>query len=373
MKDARIPTKSSLKIEATPPPFFIVGSGRSGSTLLRMMLAAHSRIAIPPETWFMLPLLKRFSVDRPLSAEEMDQAIGLMTGHYRWPDMKLSVTELRRRVAGLRETHLSGLVGVVYGAQLEVAGKVRWGDKTPPYIQILPKLAALFPGSKFIYLVRDGRDVSKSFQSLGMYGPWLHDNTVEWRDASYWARKWMNSGYADRILQVRYEDLVLDAEGALRRVCAFLGEAFESRMLSWQDEVGRLVPAREMHVHQKLKRESRREDINRWKTEMSAREVFVTEAFMFGHLDRYGYVRRFRSAVWIPVFWMTRVYCVLFWPSLPFRALRWLRRSTRQGRAAKREKVGRTNSAVRATKTKSSSSVPLAVSWPTRSWRGFFR
>ena len=373
MNDAWILTEPSVKTAERPPPFFIVGSGRSGSTLLRMMLAAHSRIAIPPETWFIMPLLERFSVDQLLNARELNQAIDLMTGHYRWPDMKLSVDEFRRRVADLRETHLSDLVGVVYAVQLEAAGKVRWGDKTPPYIQILPKLAALFPGSRFIYLVRDGRDVTKSFQNLGMYGPWLHDNTIEWRDASHWARKWMNSGYGNRILQVRYEDLVIDAERTLRRTCAFLGEAFEPQMLSWQDEVGRLVPAREMHVHQKLKRESRHEDIDRWKTEMTAREVFVAEACMFGHLDRNGYARRFQSRAWIPLFWMTRVYCVVLWPSMPFRALRWLRRSIRQGAAVTPDRPESSSGPVRARQTKSTSPVPRAVSWKPRSWRGFFR
>jgi hypothetical protein len=47
------PKKEPMRAEkaATTAPFFIVGSGRSGSTLLRMMLASHSRITIPPETW----------------------------------------------------------------------------------------------------------------------------------------------------------------------------------------------------------------------------------------------------------------------------------------------------------------------------------
>ena len=34
-------------------PFFVVGAGRSGTTLLRLILAGHSRLHIPPETWFL--------------------------------------------------------------------------------------------------------------------------------------------------------------------------------------------------------------------------------------------------------------------------------------------------------------------------------
>lgn len=362
--------RPAARAEELPPPFFIVGSGRTGSTLLRMMLAAHSRIAIPPETWFLLPLVGRFPVDRPLNAEELNQAIDLMTSHYRWPDMEMPAEELQRRARRLVQPRLVDLVGVVYGQHLQGSGKVRWGDKTPPYIQILPQLATVFPGAKFIYLVRDGRDVAKSFQGLRMYGPWLHDNTVEWRDACYWERKWMKSGYADRILPVRYEDLVTDPEASLRRICGFLGEEFEPRMLSWQEEVGRLVPAREQHVHQNLKRDSRREDVARWKKEMNAREAFVAEAFMFAHLDRYGYERRFGSPAWIPVFWLTRLWCVLLWPSVPFRAMRWLARRVRQG-PSEDDGVRQVWNRIRATKAKET--VPRAVDWNPRSVRGFFR
>ncbi len=72
--------------EASPTDqFFIVGSGRSGSTLLRMMLCAHSRLTIPPETWFLLPLVERFSIDRTLDAAEIESAVSTITQDYRWP------------------------------------------------------------------------------------------------------------------------------------------------------------------------------------------------------------------------------------------------------------------------------------------------
>ena len=337
------------------------------------MLVAHSRILIPPETWFILSLVHRFPLDQELTAKELEQAIEIMTRHYRWPDMNLPADDLRAEMACVDEPHLIDLIEVVYGAHLRASGKVRWGDKTPPYIQILPELAALFPGSKFIYLVRDGRDVAKSFQHLRMYGPWLHDNTVEWRDASHWARKWMRSQYADHILQVRYEDLVIDAEGTLRRICTFLGEEFESQMLSWHEKVGRMVPTRELHVHRKLQRDVRREDIDRWKREMTARELFVAEAFMYRHLDRYGYLRRYRGSVWIPMFWLARLYCVVLWPSIPLRILRRIISVVRRKHGSDRGVLKKSKDSTQSNSSKVLIEVPRAVSWRTRSWRGFVR
>src|SRR5579859_1525478 len=215
---------------ATIAPFFIVGSGRSGSTLLRMMLASHPRLTIPPETWYLAPLLQRLSIDRPLNADEIESAISIVTSHYRWPDMKLDQRDFRREVARLVKPYLRDLVEVVYRSHLQAEGKARWGDKTPAYIEILPQLAKMYPNSRFIHLIRDGRDVAKSFQATDWVGLWLHENTREWTRALDCHWRWVRSDLRDRILQVRYEDLVLKTEGTLRKICEFIGEEFEPQM-----------------------------------------------------------------------------------------------------------------------------------------------
>ncbi len=320
------PPLSAAELAATAP-FFIVGSGRSGSTLLRMMLASHSRLTIPPETWYLIPLLQRFSTDRPLTETEIETAIAIMTSHYRWPDMKLDAQDLRRETARLSSPHLRDLVEVVYRIHVQSEGKARWGDKTPVYIEIVPQLAKMYPNAKFIHLVRDGRDVAKSFQATDWVSRWLHENTREWTRAveCYW--RWVHSDLRDRILQIRYEDLVLHTESTLQRICEFIGEEFEPQMLSWQTKVDEQVPARERDAHPKLKLKPGAENVARWMREMSAREVFVSETFMGSNLARLGYERRYRSFFWTPVFALTRLYCRMILPviELQIRGARFLR------------------------------------------------
>ena len=66
-------------------PFFIVGSSRSGTTLLRLILCGHSRLHIPPETWFIADLVDRFPLHDPLLPAQVREATDIMVGHYRWP------------------------------------------------------------------------------------------------------------------------------------------------------------------------------------------------------------------------------------------------------------------------------------------------
>ena len=294
------------------------------------MLASHSRLTIPPETWFLIPLVKRFSIDQPLSADQIDRAVSIVTGDYRWPDMKFDTQEFHRQARQLTEPRVRDLVGVIYRRHVEGERKVRWGDKTPVYIEILPELARMYPGSRFIHLVRDGRDVAKSFKATGWDsgGRWLHDNTREWTKALRLHWRWMRSEFRDRILLVRYEDLLLEMEPTLRKICAFIGEEFEPQMLTWEGKVDEQVPAREQVRHTKLKLRIGSEGVARWQREMSAREIFVCEAFMGSHLSRLGYARRYPNPLWAPAFALTRLYCRTVLPAIQFqtRVVRFLRK-----------------------------------------------
>ena len=149
-------------------PFFIVGAGRSGTTLLRLILAGHSRLHIPPETWFLRPLVRDFPLTGASDAtagrtRDRDDGSGTSAGPtWTWPRMNCGV-----RLPRCRSRRCVDLIDLVYRHLLEASGKQRLGDKTPHYFAIVPELATLYPGAKFIYLVRDGRDVAISWIDAG--------------------------------------------------------------------------------------------------------------------------------------------------------------------------------------------------------------
>jgi hypothetical protein len=280
------------------------------------MLASHSRIAIPSETWYLTPLVEEFPCDRPLQESEIGKAIAVMTNHYTWPDMGLEAAEVRCRAANLSRVRLRDLVEIVYRWHMEVEGKSRWGDKTPAYIEIVPALAAMFGDAKFIHLIRDGRDVAKSFQKHGWNGPGMHGYTREWLRAVELDMSLGKTPLNERILRVRYEDLVMHPEAALRRICSFIGESFEDQMLLWQGKVTNAIPDREKRFHSGLSRDMNPSDAGRWKREMTFREVFVAEALIGTALSHFGYERRYRSKLWAPLLAVTRTYCRTVLPVL---------------------------------------------------------
>jgi Sulfotransferase family len=108
-----------------PPVPFIVGAGRSGNTLLRLMLGAHPDLAIPPETDFIPELATRWSGPDDARAA----FVGTVTGHWRFTDLGVDAAELERRVARLEPFSLGAGLRTLYRLYAEKFGKSRFGDR----------------------------------------------------------------------------------------------------------------------------------------------------------------------------------------------------------------------------------------------------
>jgi hypothetical protein len=213
------------------PPVIVLGVGRSGTTLLRVMLDRNSELAIPYESFFVTPLAHRHG--RRPQLDDFLEDLGRFYQLYEWG---ISPDDVRPR---LREGMTTGeAIAAVFEVYAEHEGKQRWGDKTPLYMQHLPLLERLFPDAIWIHLVRDGRDAALSFLELpaGFSGKtWALPRTAaqfaaRWRTEILSARR-LGSHVGGRYLELRYEDLVAEPERELRRICEHASLHWEATML----------------------------------------------------------------------------------------------------------------------------------------------
>ena len=77
--------------EPPAPAPFVVGVGRSGTTLLRMMLDAHPQLAIPPETHFVLPFIQ---ASGRLRFNPSIASRAIVRDARRWNDFRLAEDDL---------------------------------------------------------------------------------------------------------------------------------------------------------------------------------------------------------------------------------------------------------------------------------------
>jgi hypothetical protein len=208
-------------------PFVIVGSPRSGTTLLRVMLDGHPRLAVTDESHFVVGLAPRWWTRSP------GPALDAVLAHprvARWDvDLDALAAAARRRPHGT----FPEAVRAIFEAYAEVRGKPRWGDKTPGYVTHLPFLADLLPDAQFVHVLRDGRQVAASLAQWDWGPPTAVSGAWWW---SHKVRVGRRSGSAlgvDRYHELRLEDLIDDPAGVLGALCRFLGEDYDDAMLDY--------------------------------------------------------------------------------------------------------------------------------------------
>jgi Sulfotransferase family len=267
------------------PAFFIVGSARSGTTLLRVMLNAHSEIAVPPESRFITELYDGDEV-------EADAWLERLAAHQRFQAWNLPIEEVRARLDGrAARVPYPRAVDAAFSAFAAHRGKSKCGDKTPRYIEDIPLLARLFPEARFVHMVRDGRDVAMSYADVP-FGP----KTVA-RVARLWSERvarGMEAGSAipDRYWEISYEDFVAHPEAKMKSVCGFIGIEFEDDMLDYAHRARSEVLPRAARYNPRVMSNdiiARRS----WRRDMPAFQVEVFESIAGDMLEHLGYERRF--------------------------------------------------------------------------------
>jgi hypothetical protein len=191
-----------------PPPIFIVGCQRSGTTLLRLMLDSHPDISCGPETRFLEGLSK--------VAEEASVRLSRYGFPEDYWDRKIAefFDSFQREYAARR-------------------GRSRWADKTPRYALSLDYVNRLFPDCLVVHVIRDGRDVVVSH--LGRWGYWSAVKAIhKWQRYVRTARRSGRSLPDHRYYELRYEDLVSDTEGTMRALLEFVGEPWDPQVLEYQ-------------------------------------------------------------------------------------------------------------------------------------------
>ena len=267
-------------------PLFIVGMPRSGTKLLRTLLGGHSRLRfLPHETGFM-PFLFNW-VGRngtPIDERAFEKMFTVLSKamyfDYRGGGgTPFCWRKWRMACGGCFDA--ATLFEAFARCELDIpkGSGVVWGDKTPSYIDYLPLIRRLYPDAKVVHIVRDVRDHCASIRHA--WG----------KDVGRAAHRWSLSVLAvhecaqsnpDFIMEIRYEELLADAEKELRLLSGFLGVEYESQMLSPQVPTENLGNATG-HVG------IMRSNTGRYREKLSERELRSVEAIAWAAMGELGY------------------------------------------------------------------------------------
>ncbi len=269
-------------------PIFVVGCPRSGTTLLRVMLSAHPRIAIPPETRFLMPAYERRHEfgDLQLSTnrERLARWIIDQPGS-RFDQLQLDPEDVVRQIVEGPPT-LGSALGTVFQAYAAKFGKQRWGDKRPRYWSFINELDQLFPDAQFIHLVRDPRACAASLQRP----PLELDRSGAirtWIDAVALCRRAGRRLGPSRFHEIHYEAMVVDPEHEMRGLCAFLGEDYAASMIEPESVVSEAVPRRYPH-YELISAGVNTGSLELWRERLTPGEIATIQVVARDHLASSG-------------------------------------------------------------------------------------
>jgi sulfotransferase family protein len=270
--------------EIVAAPIFIVGCPRSGTSLLRDMLDAHSNLTFPTESHFIPVFFKAYGDPQTEGeARRLARKILKLTWIRSW-DLALEPVDFAD------DRSFREIVTRLYRAYARKQKKTRWGDKTPQYVTEIPVLYALFPECKIIHVYRDGRDVALSWLRVGLDARNIFTAALSWKE---WVSKGRRDGAAlpsNAYFEVRYESLLARPREVIKDVCEFLEEPFSEAVL-------RKNPLRR---NQRRLRLGQRDfgipntqvvetNAQKWKTEMSPRARLLFESIAGDLLASIGY------------------------------------------------------------------------------------
>jgi len=257
--------------------FFIVGCGRSGTTLLQAALLANPRVTIPPETKFYEAFPARAwrygDITRERTYRKCIERV--------WRDQKFrGVTTDRQRFEQLAlaaPRTWDGLLLASLTAYADQRGKARVGEKSPVHTHYVGRLMNAFPNATFIHILRDPRAVLLSRLEARFNAPSIGYNLWRWKMAVEMHRRYADELGPKRYLLIRYEQLVSELEPTIKKVCELIDLPFSPEMLQPHERGERGYIDRSAHHMDNTLKPVFKSSVDRWRTQLNPAQIAMAE------------------------------------------------------------------------------------------------
>lgn len=270
-------------------PVFIGGCDRSGTTLLGSLLGGPLGSVATPEAQFMWS--KFFQGKEAISEIDMYENL---EQHWRFKiwgvkefDKNLLARKEEKRCIVIR--NMMEKIILYYANKNHKKTTVDfWINHTPANLKHCLQLKHIYPESKFVHIVRDGRAVFSSFKSLDWGPDTAHENAHFWTKQVCFGLAAQQFIDKSHFATVKYEELLLNPEATLRRLCFEINIEYDDAMLQGR---GFAIPSYTAEQHKEVGKSINSSRIMDWTGKLSKREIEIYESETGDLLGLLGYAR----------------------------------------------------------------------------------
>jgi hypothetical protein len=272
---------------------FMIGTQRSGSNLLRLMVNQAPTIAAPHPPH----ILERFTPLLPaygnLNAEAsfqrlVDDVVRLVEVNPVSWGVNFDRSDIRRRC---RDNSLVAVFGSIMDRMAEACGKLHWMCKSLANVHFLPEIERYFANddARYLYLYRDGRDVCLSFLKAVVGEKTAYHVARQWDTEQQLALECGRRVPTSQYLALSYEELTSNPESTLRLLCRWLDIEFSPTMLDFHESDEASKTAASGKLWENVKKPVMAANTKKWLTGMSTDQVIDFESVAGRSLLELGY------------------------------------------------------------------------------------
>lgn len=271
-------------------PIFVVGAGRSGTTMLQLMLNAHPNIAIIGELHYFdtIQQIQKWvpELNSPGSIDKFKYYLRRCEHYSLIPFMDELVDCVCERLVDAPLPSYEKFYQFIMEEYAVRQSASRFGEKTPANVRYLDELLQIFPDAKIVHLVRDPRAVAASTVKM----PGASRNVLI--HALSWKYDILLGRYAKEraaYIEVRYEDLVQYPREELKRITAFIGENYDEHMLNFHKSASKFL--KNEPWKDGTKEPVNAAPIDKWKQQLTPSETLVVESVSGSVMDKFNYMK----------------------------------------------------------------------------------
>lgn len=273
------------------PGIQFIGTQRSGSNLLRVMLEQHPAITAPHPPHLLhifMPLLRLYE---PLNTDSYALLVSDMVDYVNanpvpWEGVQFNKAEIAARS---ERHHIFEIFRLIYEAAAKSKGAKYWCCKSMQNLFYSQAMEQYGLNLKYIFLYRDGRDVALSFKKAIVGDKHVYHLAKQWKEEQDICIELYKQYGAEKVFLLNYEKLVAEPEACIQSLCNFLAIDYTNNMMQFYESSSSKAAAAAGDMWKNLEKPVMQDNTNKYLKELSAEEIEIYEWVAGDTLRALGY------------------------------------------------------------------------------------
>lgn len=269
---------------------FIVGVGRSGTSLLQSMLSTHPQIQSVPETSFLRRYVIKGRLTKLVLGNKRNHAEKILKDDHKLQRSNFDFLKSFKKFC-ISKDNIDFKIYNDFKSTVCSDYKYIFLDKDPKSIEHIPTINKIYPNSKYIQMIRDPRDVLLSRKKA----VWSKKKSLTTHLVAISSHLTLGmktlSDHEDNLdfINIKYEDLITKSEITLKSICELIGIEFDIKMLSYSNSSMSLISDNELSWKKETLGPILNRNFNKWQNELSSYEINLVQLCLSRIMSNYSY------------------------------------------------------------------------------------